>query len=342
MPQSPCTAVPPVFPVGPAPAAPRPHPSPAGRGRHRPMAAALVLPAVALVLLPLALPSGALAQDRPAPTPAQVLDAAPESAWRSLDPENTVHMTLETGDVVLWELAPEFAPRHVENIRAMIRARMFDGGAVVRSQENYVVQWAANPALDADDLPPSIATELAGEFAVAMDGIPFTALPDGDVYAPEVGFSRGFPVAREPSEGLAWIVHCPGVVGVARGNAPDSGNGSSLYAVIGHAPRHLDRNLSMPGRILEGVEHLSTLARGTEPLGFYATPGEQTGIRSVRLGAQLPPGERSTLQVLRTDSPSFRDWIAARRNRSGEWWVHDSGRVDVCNVTVPTRDPSLD
>jgi len=71
------------------------------------------------------------------------------------------------------------------------------------------------------------------------------------------------------------------MVGVGRGLSPDTGSGAELYVVIGHAPRHLDRNIALVGRVVEGMEHLSSLPRGAGALGFYEEPEERTPIRSV-------------------------------------------------------------
>ena len=135
------------------------------------------------------------------------------------------------------------------------------------------------------------------------------------------------------------MTHCYGTVGVARGEDPNSGSGASLYAVNGHSPRHLDRNLSMPGRVVVGMEHLSILPRGTGNLGFYDAPGEATPITRIRLGSEMPAEQRTSLQVMRTDSPSFRDWIQVRRSRQGGFWYESTDRIEVCNVGVPTRQP---
>ena len=71
------------------------------------------------------------------------------------------------------------------------------------------------------------------------------------------------------------------MVGVGRNYSPDTGSGAELYTVIGHAPRHLDRNIALVGRVIEGMEHLSTLPRGTGDLGFYKTAPERTPIRAI-------------------------------------------------------------
>jgi peptidylprolyl isomerase len=272
-------------------------------------------------------------------TVADVLAEAPDRAWQRPDPENIVYMELPGGRVVL-ELAPWSAPLHVENVRALIRAGAFDGGAVIRSQDNYVAQWAVRePGGDPDaEWPPEgVAPSLPAEFEAPGAGLIFEPLPDGDVYASEVGFVDGFAVGRDPESGLVWLAHCYGAVGVARGNDPDSGSGTQLYAVTGHAPRHLDRNLSMVGRVVAGMEHLTSLPRGTGELGFYESPEEREPILSVSVESDLPPEERLGIELLRTDSRAFREVVALRRDRTDPFFVYSSGRIDLCNVPVPNR-----
>jgi peptidylprolyl isomerase len=291
----------------------------------------------------LVFPLSAQAQDKQGAsrTAAEVMESARDDEWRALDPANTAYIELPGGQVVL-ELAHEFAPRHVENIKALVRGGHFDGGAITRSQDNYVVQWGPRPLVEGEAFPDGIASALPAEFEVVDAGLPFTPIPDGDVYAPEAGFVRGFPAGRDPESGATWIAHCYGVVGVARGNDPGSGYGGGLYVVIGHAPRHLDRNLSMVGRVVAGMEHLSTLPRGTGGMGRYESREERVLLESVQLGSDLLPDERAPLQILRTDSQSFKDLIVAARSRNEEFFVYPSDRIGLCNVRVPTRTPGSD
>ena len=275
----------------------------------------------------------------PARSQAQILSASPASDWRRLDPENTLYMEIPSGRVVL-ELAPHFAPRHVENIRKLVRQRYFDGLAIIRSQDNYVVQWgdddeAADPRQAKDQ--GAAARSLEPEFTRAAAGLAFTALPDRDTYATEAGFSDGFAAARDGPSGQAWMVHCYGIVGVGRGNEVTSGNGSSLYAVIGSAPRLLDRNITLVGRVVEGIDKLSVLPRGTGALGFYEKAEQRVPIRQVRLAADVAPAERAELEALRTDSATFRELVQVRRFRRDDWYKVPAGHVDVCNVTLPVR-----
>jgi peptidylprolyl isomerase len=157
------------------------------------------------------------------------------------------------------------------------------------------------------------------------------------VYAPEVGFVAGFPAARDPARGAMWLAHCYAMVGAGRGDASDSGSGAELYVVIGHAPRHLDRNVTLLGRVIDGIERLSVLPRGTGALGFYEDPAAHVPIRSIRVAADVPAAERTELELLRTDTPAFDSWIAARRNRREPWFLDAVGRVELCNVPLPVR-----
>jgi peptidylprolyl isomerase len=283
-----------------------------------------------------ATPPAAAAGAEPAsrgPTMTDVLAATKPGDWRALDPERTLYLELAAGRVVI-ELAPEFAPQHVANLRRLVSQRFFDGLAIVRSHDNYVVQWG-DP--DGKRSFGDAAKRLPPEFDRAADGLPFTRLPDGDVYAPEVGWSGGFPVARDPAAGRAWLAHCYAMVGVGRDVGADTGNAAELYAVIGHAPRHLDRNVTLIGRVVQGIERLSALPRGTGPLGFYEDPAQRVPIRAVRFATELAPAERTELEVLRTDTPTFAALVETRRNRLDAFFERPAGRVDLCNVPIVVR-----
>jgi peptidylprolyl isomerase len=206
----------------------------------------------------------------------------------------------------------------------------------MRAQDNYVVQWG-----DPDEKNPKSQGEakktIAPEFTRSVKGVDFMKLPDRDTYAPETGFSAGFAAARDAKSGRAWLVHCYGVVGVGRDNAEDSGNGSELYAIIGNAPRLLDRNITVVGRVVQGIDLLSPLKRGTGPLGFYEKAEERTPIREVTLASELPPEKRMPLEALRTDSKTFATLIEMRRFRKDDWYKVPAEHVDVCNVPLPVR-----
>ena len=292
--------------------------------------------------LPASGPKATNATTQPAPTMEQILKASSPSDWRPLDPDDTLYMDLPQGRVVI-ELDPAYAPLHAGNIRMLARGHYWDGLAVLRVQDGFVTQWgdpaaeAKHPAHPPRSLGKAKATVAAEFERGTMPDLSFTRLPDGDVYAPEVGFSDGFPVARDPKTGETWLVHCYGMVGAGRDNAPDSGPGTELYAVIGQAPRQLDRNIALVGRVVEGMQYLAARPRGSGPMGFYENPAHQTKILSVRLASDLPPSQRMHLEALRTDTSTFAALVESRRNRSDAWYLHKAGKIDVCNVPLPVR-----
>ncbi len=271
---------------------------------------------------------------------ADILAASLPQEWRTLDPENTLYLELPTGRVVM-ELAADFAPEHARNIKTLVREKYFDGLSVLRAQDNYVVQWG-DPNDEGANARPlgSAKAALPPEYTARITpAIGFTKLADGDVYAPIVGFSQGFPVGRNTVTGQTWLTHCYGALGVARGNDATSGNGSGLYVIIGHAPRHLDRNIAVVGRVVQGMEKLSVMPRGTGALGFYEQPEQRTAVKSMVLAADVPAAERTELELLRTDSPSFAAVTNARRNRLDDWNTVPSGHIELCNVPLPVRKP---
>ncbi|WP_457424525.1 peptidylprolyl isomerase [Roseateles sp. P5_E7] len=303
---------------------------------------------IAIALATAGLLTTALAAPKPAAKPAakktaqEILAASPASDWRALDPENTLLMELASGQVLI-ELAPRFAPAHAANIRALARGGYWDGLAILRVQDNFVTQWGDPDGEDttkARPLPAGANPKLPAEFSVPLDNVGkaagFAKLPDVDGWAPRTGFAQGFPVAADPKAGKAWLTHCYGMVGAGRSDAVDSSNGSELYVVIGQAPRGLDLNITVVGRVLKGMELLSALPRGAAAMGFYDKPEQRTGIQRIRLLAEVPPAERPALQVLKTESATWTQLLDARRYRGG-WFVHSPGHIEVCSATVPTR-----
>ncbi len=295
----------------------------------------------ALTLVLAAVTSAALADE---PTPAgktvvDVLAASSADDWRALVPEDTLYLDLDDARRVIIELAPAFAPAHVDNIRALARGHYWDGLAIMRVQDNYVVQWGDPDSDDADKARAlgKARSTLPAEFDREAKGLPFTALDGFDAYAAQVGWSGGFPAARDRADGRAWLAHCYGTVGAGRGNPADSSNGSQLYVVIGHAPRHLDRNITTVGRVVQGIEHLSALPRGDGVMGFHTERARQVSIRSIRLGSELPEAQRANLEVLRTDTATFRDLVESRRNRHEDWFIDPVGKIELCNVPIPVR-----
>jgi peptidylprolyl isomerase len=271
------------------------------------------------------------------PTMGSVLESAEESDWRELNPEFTLYMTIPGGTVVM-ELAPDFAPKVIQNIRRLTDAEFFDGAAIIRSQENYVAQWG-DPNSESGDARSrgDAALTIEAEFYRDAAGLAFAAIESLDAYADQVGFVKGFPAGKDNGDGRAWLTHCYGMLGVGRGMETDSGSGAELYVVTGHSPRHLDRNVVLVGRVIQGMELLTTLPRGTGSLGFYESEDEYVTIESIRFASDVPEAERIHLNVLRTDTNTFQDLVEARRYRAEEWFVDPTNKISLCNVPIPVR-----
>ena len=265
-------------------------------------------------------------------TVADLLAGSPPADWRVPNPDDTLYLELPRGRVVI-ELATQVVPQHAANIKTLARAHYFDGLAIIRAQDNYVVQW--DDESHRHQQPAGIRPSV--EFtADARAAARFEPLPDHDLYAPQVGFLDGFPAARDPRAHTVWLAHCYGMVGAGRDDPPES-TGAEMYAVIGNAPRQLDLNVALVGRVLQGMELLSTVPRGSGEMGFYTPTEPPVPIASVRIAADLPESQRTPIEVLRTDSETFRSVLAQRRDRHEAWFKHDPGVIDLCNVPLPVR-----
>ena len=280
-----------------------------------------------LLALLLAAPFQAAA---PAPKPADPLPAD----WAPVPTDELLLVTLADGGTVTIRLASRYAPAHVANIRRLAAARWWDAGAsVYRVQDNYVAQWG--DATEKKPLPTDVAQNPPAEYehpgptAVAR-------LNRRDPYAEWSGYSRdGWALAGNAR--TEWLPHCYASVGVARDLAPSTGSGAELYAVIGHAPRHLDRNIAIVGRVVDGIERLSTLPRGTGDLGFYADPAQRVAIRSVRLASDLAEAQRPRFEYRLPGNPRYATWIKGRENREPPFFTVPAGGADICNAQPQVR-----
>lgn len=268
-------------------------------------------------------------------TPNDIVAAAPASAWKTIPADDLLVMDLANGGRVVIQLAPTFAPVHVANIKTLARERYWNGASVYRVQDDYVAQWGLNSS--DRPWPAGVTAKPPAEYTRALKGLSVTALGYPDAYAPGAGFSGGWPIAYSVKEKWANLAHCYATVGVGRDLSPDTGTGGELYAVIGNAPRQLDRVIAVVGRVVDGIDRLSSLPRGTEALGFYKDKAEDIPIASIRLASDMPPAERISYEYLDTASPTFARYLQVRANRHDDFYIRPAGGVDLCNVQVPVR-----
>jgi peptidylprolyl isomerase len=303
--------------------------------------------------------------------PTEIVAAAPAADWAAIAPSDLLVMDLapDAKDaarrVVIQLLPAPFSQGWIGNIRALAAAKWWDGTSINRVQDGYVVQWGDPDGEDkakAKPLPAGLKVVPKGEYEaaewkrlkktnshkpgeaqftgdVALEWPDFSSMHQlsnsGDPYGSRYLIAAGFPIGESSDQEIAWPIHCYGTVGVGRDYPPDTGSGAELYAVIGQAPRQLDRNIAVVGRVIEGMEHLSSLPRGTGDIGFYKTAEERTPIRAIRIGTDVPGLPR--YQYLSTESESFARYADSRANRRDSFYIRPAGGVDICNVPVPVR-----
>ncbi|OWK31685.1 peptidylprolyl isomerase [Sphingomonas mucosissima] len=300
-------------------------------------------------LLPLLLAQAAAAQasGRAAPhpqSPTEIVAVAPATDWVAIAPDDLLVMDVAPGPagasrrIVIQLIAAPFARPWVANVRRLAAAHWWDGTSINRVQDNYVAQWG--DATEKKPLPSGLAAASERDYAIDTAALAAGERTVGpaDVYAPATFFYRSWPVGAEgQGQGAAWPVHCYGMVGVGRDVSPNTGTGAELYAVIGHAPRHLDRNIALVGRVIEGIEHLSSLPRGTLGLGFYDRAEQRVAIVRIRLASELPTSEQPRFSYLSTSSATWARYAAARANRQDAFFIRPAGAADICNLPVPIR-----
>lgn len=268
------------------------------------------------------------------PTPNDIVASSPPSAWKTIPADDLMVIDLANGGRIVVQLAQAFAPVHVANIKALALSNYWSGASVYRVQDNYVAQWGTNDS--GKPWPKGVVPKPPAEYTRPLKGLAIKPLDYADPYAPATGFADGWPVAYSPKEGWADLAHCYGTVGVGRDLSPDTGTGGELYAAI--APlRHLDRNIAVVGRVIDGIDKLSSLPRGTEALGFYKDKAQYVPISSVRLASEIPRPGRPSYEYMDTGSATFARYLKIRANRHDDFYIRPAGGVDLCNVQVPVR-----
>lgn len=148
------------------------------------------------------------------------------------DPENTIIITLKGGEVVL-EMLADIAPKHVERMKALARANAYDNVCFHRVIEGFMAQTGdvANGNMEKD-------------FNLRRAGTGGSDHPD------------------LPAE-FSGIPHDRGTIGAARSSNPNSAN-SQFF--INFSDNHfLNRQYTVYGRVISGMEHVDAITRGEPP-----------------------------------------------------------------------------
>lgn len=258
----------------------------------------------------------------PAPIPA-VRDAD----WIAVDPDNLLVIDTTRGRIVA-ELYPTLAPLTVERIKTLARQHFYDGQTFFRVIDQFMAQTGdpTNTGTGGSTLP-DLAAEFTFRRTPGFDFLPMTV-----EHGETTGFNGAMPVGSQSDTLLSmsakgsvngWGMFCPGVLGMARAERPDSAN--SQFFIIRQTSASIDQRYTAFGRVLQGLEFARLIKVG-EPV----TPPQDKMTR-VRLGSDLPPGETVSLSRLDVKSPNFVATSAITKDRKGPDFT-------VCDIEIPLKD----
>jgi peptidylprolyl isomerase len=264
-------------------------------------------------------------------SPNEVLESAPNNHWRTPNPENLLYIELATGRIII-ELAPQFSPGHVNNVKLLAKEGFYDNASFYRVVNGFVAQGGAGKNKRS---PIKGKIAIVAEFTKSIDDqFKYMEISGPDGYAKYSGFKSGFPINLNNDKTQVWITHCTGIFAMARGDDVNSG-GTEFYITLNNQ-RHLDSNATVFGSVLYGMHLAQRLKRSTSLAGPIDMTGENL-IKSIKVAADIPLNQRIQLEVMDTESESFAKLIKARKYRTEKWFVARPDYVDVCNVNVPVR-----
>jgi peptidylprolyl isomerase len=260
---------------------------------------------------------------------AEILGETTAEDWRTIPAEDTLVVELESGKVTI-ALVPSLAPMHVAQVRKLARQKFYDGLSFYRVIDGFVAQ-GGDPF--GERKIGNAKKSLKAEFDRSGDDVGFKALADVDGFAPAIGFVGSLPAGHDAATGASWLLHCPGAFALGREDGRDTAS-TEFYVALG-AQRYLDRNMSVIGRVIDGMRHLQALRRVEPPESKEDDVGEK--IVTIRVAADIPEAERETWEILDSARPAFEAYAEARRNRPEAFFHFRAGHLDICQMPVPVR-----
>lgn len=165
----------------------------------------------------------------------------------SAEPENTMVIELKDGDVKV-ALRPDLAPKHVEQIKKLVRQGAYDNVAFHR---------------------------VIGGFMAQTGDVQFGDMENG--FDPNLAGRGGSDEPDLPAE-FSDVPYVRGVVGMARSDDPDSAN-SQFFIMFGAAPS-LNGQYTVVGQVESGMEHVDAIKKGN-PVdnGMVSNPDRMVKVR---------------------------------------------------------------
>lgn len=277
--------------------------------------------------------------------------AQQELVWNPLPANRAVYLELEEGTVVI-ELNPEFAPEMVKHLKTLMEVQYYRGRSFYRVIDGFMAQAGAEADTPEGTNHPEVKAEFEIDWPMKPKDkseannekgdwteMPWTPVQENDLFAPYTGFLNGFAVGRDQKKaGKGWLLHCPGSVALARGTEPDSGY-ADFYIIMGQAPRYLDRNMTVFGRVVWGMDVVQRIKRGPAlENGIIKGDLDRTWIKNMRLASTLDQSQQLNIWIADTNDKSFVKIVKQRRDRKEKFFHHQPPKVlDICQVPVPSR-----
>ena len=148
------------------------------------------------------------------------------------NPENTLTIELKDGNVVI-ELYPDVAPKHVERIKTLVKEGKYDGVVFHRVIDGFMAQTG--------DI--KFGNSSSNDFDLRRAGTGGSDLPD---------------LKQEFNS----LPHDRGTLSMARSSDPNSAN--SQFFICFKAAPFLDRQYTVFGKVVEGMEYVDKIKRGDE------------------------------------------------------------------------------
>ena len=162
--------------------------------------------------------------------------------------ENIMILKLKDGDVKI-ELFSDVAPNHVERIKELANSGKYDNVVFHRVIEGFMAQTGDVQFGNSSD----------SNFDLKRAGMGGSELPN---------------LKAEFSD----IPHVRGTLSMARSSDPNSAN-SQFFICFEDAP-HLDRQYTVFGKVIEGMDNVDKISKGDGPNGSVSNPDKIISFRS--------------------------------------------------------------
>ncbi len=158
-------------------------------------------------------------------------------------------LKLKDGDVKI-ELFPDVAPKHVERIKTLANEGKYNNVVFHRVIDGFMAQTG----------DVQFGNSSSDTFDLRRAGTGSSNLPD---------------LKQEFSD----IPHEKGTLSMARSSDPNSGN-SQFFICLESTP-HLDRNYTVFGKVIEGMEHVDKIKKGDSSTGSVVEPDKIINFKSL-------------------------------------------------------------